>query len=167
LSKLYQKLEIGKELFTRGKYAGLMTTMKPFSDDEREKYFSQLSEFYNYFIKLVAESRALSEDSVDFLAQGKVWTGSEAVANGLIDFDSGLKGALDFLADSLGTNNYRIKIYPEKKSLFRFGGKFLPFNLSGLFSSSKLAEKEIEKKLTLLEYNGFILNRMLFDITIN
>lgn len=167
LSKMYEKLEIGKELYTRGKYAGLMTSIKPFSEDEREKYFSQLLEFYNYFVKLVSESRNLTEDSVNALAQGKVWTGSEAVNNGLIDSDSGLMGALEYLADSLGTSNYRIKIYPKKKSFFGFTSRLFPFNISSLFSKSGLNQKEIENRLTLLEFNGFILNRMLFDITIH
>ncbi|MFQ5454449.1 MAG: signal peptide peptidase SppA, partial [Candidatus Zixiibacteriota bacterium] len=110
LSQLYQKINLGKELYTRGKFAGMFTSIRPFSDEEHEKYFSQLKAMYGHFISLVAENRNLTVDSVDNLAQGRVWTGKEAQVNGLIDELGGLKPSVDFAAGRLMLDDYQIKI---------------------------------------------------------
>ncbi|UCD64602.1 MAG: signal peptide peptidase SppA [Candidatus Zixiibacteriota bacterium] len=118
LSGLYEKIDLGKELFTRGKYAGMLTTMRPFTDDEREKYFSQMKAFYGHFVSLVAGNRDMEADSVDSLGQGQVWTGREALRHGLVDEVGGLKAALDFTARELGVKEYDVEILPRKRPLF-------------------------------------------------
>jgi protease-4 len=55
------------------------------SVQQRQRWESMLSVAYQYFIKLVAESRKLSLAQVEALAQGQVWTGEEARDLGLVD----------------------------------------------------------------------------------
>ncbi len=118
LSNLYEKISLGKELYVRGKYAGMLSTIAPFSDEEREKYYSQLKAFYDHFCGLVAGNRRLTVDSVDNLGRGRVWTGREALRNGLVDQLGGLKQSLDYLAQSLEISEYRVRVYPENRPLF-------------------------------------------------
>jgi len=117
-SGLHQKLALGKELYTRGRFAGMMSAIRPFTDDERQKYFGHLKAFYGRFVDLVAGNRRISSDSVDALGRGRVWTGREAVANGLVDDLGGLKQALDHLAQTQHLKTYSVAIYPQKRPLF-------------------------------------------------
>jgi protease-4 len=144
LEGLYEKIDLGKELYTRGRYAGMLTWMRPFSDDERAKYYDHLESFYDRFLEDVAESRSVSVDSVDALAQGRVWTGREALANGLVDELGGLKQALDDAASRLHLDEYDVEIFPRKHSWFEFPGGSAVQLLSswlGLGGGEKLAEE--------------------------
>jgi protease-4 len=116
-SGLYDKIDLGKELYRRGRYAGMMSTARPFTDDERAKLQSEIDAFYSHFLELVARNRSLSVDSIGRLAEGQVWTGREAVAVGLVDYVGGADDALDFLAKSLQIEEYRTKVYPQKRPL--------------------------------------------------
>lgn len=119
LAGLYEKINLGKELYTRGNHAGMMTWTRPFTDDERERYFDQLQQFYNHFISLVGENRSLETDSVDNLGRGRVWTGREALANGLVDSLGGLHQAITYTAEVAGLDDYRVVRYPQRTVLFR------------------------------------------------
>ena len=114
LSGLYEKIGMSKELYTRGHFAGMYSWARPFSDEERRKYLSQMTAFYEHFLKLVADGRDLSMDSVDALSRGRVWTGRQAVANGLVDKLGGLYDALTSTAEELELDDYRVAIYPRK-----------------------------------------------------
>jgi protease-4 len=120
MSGLYQKIGLGKELFTRGKYAGWLSTSRPFTEDEREKYLHHLTAFYNQFVGFAASHRGLSADSIDKLGRGRVWTGQEALSNGLIDELGGLWESLEFLRRQTGITGYTVDIYPRRRPLFLF-----------------------------------------------
>ncbi len=118
LSGTYEKIRMGKELYTRGRYAGMLTDSRPFTDDERAKYFSHLQAFYDHFVELVATSRRLSPDSVDALGRGRVWTGREAIKCGLADQTGGIHQALDYLAAELEVKDYEVEMYPQYRPWF-------------------------------------------------
>jgi len=165
LSGLYKKIDLGKELYTRGRFAGMLSTMRPFTDEEREKYHSQMKAFYDYFVKLVSNNRALSADSVDALSRGRVWTGREALSNGLIDELGGLKRSLDYTAMRLGLKDYRIAVYPEKRPWFVFPGRSIMKAIAHFFSGNGNGEETLAKGLG-FSGRGDILARMPFDISI-
>lgn len=125
LSGLYRKIDLGKELYTRGRFAGMMTSVRPFTEEERAKYQSHLEAFYAHFVQLVADNRQLPPDSVDHLGQGRVWTGREARANGLVDEVGGLKAALDYTAQEAGLERYDVRLLPEKRPWFVLPGNSL------------------------------------------
>lgn len=118
LAGLYEKLDIGKELYTRGRFAAMLSLSRPFTDEERQKYTDHLESFYAHFLQLVADNRSLSVDSIDVLSQGRVWTGRDARANGLVDELGGLREAVAYTAERLGLKDYRIALYPQKRPLF-------------------------------------------------
>ena len=68
----------------------------------------------------VAEGRKLPVDSVRKIASGRVWTGIQAKANGLVDQLGGLDDAVKLAAKSakLGEGDYRVKYLPRKKDFF-------------------------------------------------
>src|SRR5205814_1585715 len=61
---------------------------------ELKKVQEQLQAFYDQFVEKVAESRRSTPEKIDRIAQGRVWTGRQAKANGLVDVLGGLDRAV-------------------------------------------------------------------------
>ncbi len=85
LAGLYGKLGIGHELMQRGAMASLYSDMTPFNEDERSRVRRDLGENYARFKARVAEGRGMTEDQVEEIARGRVWTGAQALGIGLVD----------------------------------------------------------------------------------
>ena len=165
LSGLYGKIGLGKELLVRGLHAGMLSTVRPFTEEERARYLHLLTAFYDHFIALVADNRQLPADSVDALSRGRVWTGREAADNGLIDQLGGLKDAIDYAAKSLGLSEYRVVAYPEKRALFQLPSVPLLGDLAGLLRGSGTAITGAGNAAIPLA-DGAIYARLPFDISI-
>ncbi len=165
LKNLYEKIEMGKELYTRGKFAGMASDIQPFTDEEREKQIEHLGAFYGHFKDLVSENRKMKVDSVESLAQGQVWTGQEAVANGLVDEVGGLKQALDYTAGKLNLKDYRVVFYPEKRPLFLWPNNSLISAVASIVGFSQDNSLDSDGLSEGLVSNG-LFTRMQFDISI-
>lgn len=160
LSKFYEKIELNKEMYLRGKYAGMLSNMRPFTDEEREKYYSQLMAMYQHFVSLVADNRNLPKDSIDQLGRGKVWSGADAKKNGLVDYNGGIKQALDYLAAQNNYTDYRVKIYPHKKRWFNLPELNPIKYVASIFAADKKDLDIITKK------TEDMYTRLPFDISI-
>jgi len=165
LSALYKKIDLGKELYTRGKFAGMLSTTRPFTNEERKKYYSHLKAFYDHFVDLVSNNRSLSVDSVDTLSRGKVWSGREALSNGLIDELGGLKRSLDYTASLLGLKNYRLAVYPEKRPWFILPGRSFLRAIARIFWRGRAGDETLKEGVG-FPTDGEIFARLPFDITI-
>ena len=89
---------------------------EPLNDDFREVLRSDIEITYNLFLTRVAEGRDISVSRADSLAQGRVWSGTDAVALGLADALGGLDDALSAAADMAGIDSYRILSLPQYKN---------------------------------------------------
>ena len=89
---------------------------EPLNDDFREVLRSDIEITYNLFLTRVAEGRDISVSRADSLAQGRVWSGTDAVALGLADALGGLDDALSAAADLAGIDSYRILSLPQYKN---------------------------------------------------
>lgn len=78
----------------RGDRAGVFSPWRPWSDSERQGVAEALEYFYQLFLDQVAQTRPLSADEVNAVAQGRVWTGQAASQKGLIDSTGGLTDAI-------------------------------------------------------------------------
>jgi protease-4 len=94
VGKLYEKLQMGQAEITRGAMAGLYSELKPFSDEEREQMRRELGESYERFKGVVAAGRGMTEEEIEKIARGRVWTGAQAMKIGLIDELGDFKRAL-------------------------------------------------------------------------
>lgn len=99
---LYQKLGIRKELVAAGKHGGYFSEARGFSPEELQKLESDLDAHYRLFLSRVAEGRGKDTESIHAVAQGRVWTGRQALANGLVDEQGGLLAAFDAVRAALG-----------------------------------------------------------------
>jgi protease-4 len=127
LRRLYDRVGVTKEMVTHGRHAGLHSDYVPLDDAERQLLRSQAEHFYSDFVAKVAAGRSLAESSVEAVAQGRVWTGRQALRLGLIDQLGGLERAVEEAKVLIGlsrTDPVVLVSYPKPRRLWR-----LPFQL--------------------------------------
>lgn len=88
------KIGVGTETVRAGKNADINSPFSPFSPAQREKLQDYMQGFYDNFVGKVAASRRMTPERIRALAQGRVWTGQQAKANGLVDELGGLTEAI-------------------------------------------------------------------------
>jgi len=121
LHGLYDKLGVSKDLLTRGRYSDIDSDYAPLSADGRAKLRQAIDEDYRSFVTKVADARRRKFDQVEPLSQGRVWLGSQAKANGLVDELGGLDRALELVKEKakIPKSEHVVLItYPPKRSIF-------------------------------------------------
>jgi protease-4 len=117
----YQKLGINIESVAEGKYAQMYSSIRPFTPEERKKVEEHMQATYDAFVEKAAAGRNTTPERIDAVAQGRVWTGQQAKAIGLVDELGGLERAL---AAAKSKANIRpdaeveLLVYPPKKSIY-------------------------------------------------
>lgn len=89
------KLGIGLESMTRGRYADLLLAGEPLSEGARARLQGMVLSTYELFLERVAQGREMPIGEVDAVAQGRVWTGRQALDVGLVDELGGLRVAVN------------------------------------------------------------------------
>lgn len=97
------------------RYSTGLTTYYPVEGEEAN-YLNQVTQnYYKMFKERVSAGRDLSMEQVETIAQGRVWSGEDALEVGLVDELGGLENALAKAADLSGLEKYRITEYPKVK----------------------------------------------------
>jgi protease-4 len=114
---LYEHVGLNLHTTQRGRYANLLSSTSGFDELERAKFRSFLESFYRIFVSKAAEARGKSYDELHAVAQGRVWTGKQALELGLVDQLGGLEDAVIKAAElaSLPGDDLRITRLPERK----------------------------------------------------
>ena len=119
---LYDWLGVTNEYVMRGKNAGIFRETEKFTLDERAKMTEQANNiYYDNFVPKVAKGRNKSAEEVNTLGQGRVWTGTQAKANGLIDEFGGLEKAISVakeLANLPADKEFKRVVLPTPKPFF-------------------------------------------------
>jgi protease-4 len=90
-----QAIGLNSAAVTRGKNAAMYDPFAAFTPAQEDLFHQQiLGDTYQYFLKLVAERRRMTVAQVNEIAQGRVWTGTQAVQNKLVDTLGGFDAAL-------------------------------------------------------------------------
>ncbi|MDR0981959.1 MAG: signal peptide peptidase SppA [Culturomica sp.] len=91
---------------------------RSFTDYERNVMQNYVNNTYDSFLSKVSEGRGMTKEAVHEIAQGRVWTGEDAIKIGLVDTLGGLNDAIKIAADKAGLTEYRITELPTEKSPF-------------------------------------------------
>ncbi len=94
------------------------TLTKPLSPYQLKMMQKHVTETYDDFITLVSETRNLRKTFVDSIAQGRVWSGSNAIEIGLVDELGGIEQAIAYAAEKAGLESYSIKEFPKQEDMF-------------------------------------------------
>lgn len=91
---------------------------KPMSPYQLKMMQKHVTDTYDDFITLVSTERNLSKTFVDSIAQGRVWSGVDAIKIGLIDEFGGIEKAVAYAAEKADLQSYSIKEYPKQDDIF-------------------------------------------------
>jgi protease-4 len=116
---LYDWLGVTNEYVMRGKNAGIFRETEKWTPEERAKMEAQTNGIYfDNFVPKVAKGRSMTDEQVNTIGQGRVWTGTQAKANGLIDEFGGLEKAIDIakeLANLPADKDVRRVVFPAPR----------------------------------------------------
>jgi protease-4 len=117
LRDLFDRAGIATDTITDNPGAGLammFSSARPFSDAEWVRINEWLDAVYSDFTEKVASGRRLSVERVHELARGRVWTGADAIANGLADEAGGLREATAIARKRAGLpDSAPVRVYPR------------------------------------------------------
>jgi protease-4 len=143
LKGLYQKIGFNNQTLKRGEHSDFFTTTRRFTEEERNIVQKQTKEFYDDFVDKVAQGRKQSFENIDKIGRGRVWTGNQAKANGLVDELGGLKQAIEIARIKAGIKEkslVEIVTLPKRWSFFGFN-----FEETFSFLGSKKILNDIER----------------------
>jgi len=113
-----EKLGINFETVKTGRFADAATITRPKTPEELAIIQKSVDWIYAQFLAKVVESRKLDAGLVEEIAQGRVWSGTEAAKLGLVDELGGLDKALAFAATKAAVGEeFAIVEYPRRKKL--------------------------------------------------
>ncbi|MSP54417.1 MAG: signal peptide peptidase SppA [Myxococcales bacterium] len=92
---LFEKLHIETEIFDRGRNASMHSMSKPFDEVQLASLDRMIGDTYAQFTSKVAAGREMSDEAVEEVARGRVWSGTAASRHGLIDAFGGLYDAVE------------------------------------------------------------------------
>ena len=104
-SRLYQKIGVNWDFIQKGKHANLGTTTRQMTDEEKEIIRKSIEYTYHSFVSTVAKGRKMNYKDVNKYAQGRVWTGRQALERGLVDELGSLEKAKSEMKKILNTGN--------------------------------------------------------------
>ena len=120
LHGLYDKLGVSKDGVSRGRFALIESDYESLTEAGRQKLREGIDANYEDFVAKVARSRRRPVSEIEPLAQGRVWLGARAKANGLIDEIGGIDRAVEMIkakANIPPANRVSLTIYPAKRSV--------------------------------------------------
>ncbi len=109
-------LLINPETVNTHKHSDIMSGYRSLDNNEIEFFRSVVEKTYTDFINLVAEGREMEYQQVDEIAQGRVWSGLDAVRIKLADERGGLTEAILSAAQLASVESYRIVEFPVQKT---------------------------------------------------
>jgi protease-4 len=126
ISEFADRIGINAEQVGTNKRSLDYSLFEPMTDDFYAVTKEGIESVYTTFVTKVAEGRNMTFEEVDKIAQGRVWTGKQALENGLVDELGGLEDAIKLAASMVEIDEYRIRSYPDYKREFKdmFSGPF-------------------------------------------
>ena len=125
------KLHVTVTPVKSNEHADMLGMMRPLTPNEEAYMQASVERIYTKFISIVAEGRDMTVEAVDEIAQGRVWTGAEALEIGLVDQIGTLEDAIEYAAMSIegvtSVEDVQIAAYPKPQTtlemlLEAFGG---------------------------------------------
>jgi protease IV len=112
------KLGVTFDRVKTAEFADLGSLTRPLTDGERLIIQNEVNRIYNTFTKRVAEGRKKPQSYIDQIGQGRVWSGTEALKNGLVDKLGDIDDAISAAAKKAKITDYKVVAYPVQKDAF-------------------------------------------------
>lgn len=132
----------------------------------RKETTESIERIYSIFLDRVARGRAKTVAEVDSIAQGRVWSGKEALANGLVDELGSVNDAIAYAAKENGLKEYRTVSYPVFEVDFKDVVRRYGMQLKGESLREELGNEayEVFQELKKLSMQQGVQARLLYDV---
>ena len=144
----------------------LYSPMKSLTPTATQEIKEQVERVYSTFLNRVSEGRNMSISAVDKIAQGRVWSGTDAQAIGLVDSLGGLEDAVRYAAELAEIDSYKTSNYPKFSDDFESFLESLqpnPFGQTTIGSSLQYYQSLFSKQAPHIDY---IQARIPFELNI-
>jgi protease-4 len=112
--ELLQKIGLRSDVIKSGEHKDLGSPIRPMTDSDRQILQTLIDDVHAQFIDAVAEGRKMEPTAVRALADGRIFTGRQAMAAGLVDAMGNLQDAIEVAADLGGIEGEPKAVYPSK-----------------------------------------------------
>lgn len=154
-SKLITDNGVSIEKISKGEYADLYSA-DTFTEKKYNKIYNSNLKVYEDFLNVVSKGRGIDKEKLKTLAEGRVWTGEEAVKNGLADEIGGLNDAIYAIADDIDLNDYSVVVAKDNfdiKDVYRKYSRFIKMDKKDLIKSQIFKEYLYNKPVTYYPYD--------------
>ena len=111
------KIGINMDVVSTNEMSDMGNTFRPMTTVERAIMQNYVNRGYELFVKRCADGRSMTIEGIKAIAEGRVWTGEQALKNGLVDLLGNLDDAIRIAAEKANLEKYNIAYYPQKKDL--------------------------------------------------
>lgn len=125
---LMDKIGVTFDNVKTNKYSDLGAGYRPMTAEEKAIVQNYIERGYDLFTKRCADGRGISQDSIKAIAEGRIYSGIDALRIGLVDELGGINEAIAYAAQKAGLQDYSIKYYPAQKNAME--------QLADIFSTS-------------------------------
>lgn len=129
MTGLFEKLDVTSDVVKTHAFTDLGNIARPMMADEKVLVQGAVERNYRTFLARCAEGRGMSVEAIDAIGQGRVWTGEQALANGLVDRLGDLDTAIQVAADLADLSEYSVQSVSSSKNWW---DKLLEEPLSGM-----------------------------------
>ena len=164
---LNNKLGFTYDVVKTNKMGDAISLNRKFTPEERDLMQGYVNRGYELFVKRCADGRKKSTDQIKAIAEGRVWTGEDALKLGLVDKIGGMDEALKIAVSKAKLKAYMVKEFPVKEDFFTKLMKDFDSSVETRILKSQLGSdyKLLKKAQELKQING-IQARMPFDFEI-
>lgn len=164
---LTKKVGLSFDNVKTNKFADFGDATRPMRPEEKVILQQYIEHGYDLFLTRCSEGRNIPKDSLDHIAQGRVWTGNQALKIGLVDALGNIDTAIQEAAKLAKLDDYSLQDYPKKVDFI----ESLLSNQKEEFATKAMKEYlgkdyELFKTIKEIKEQDFVQARMPYDISI-
>ncbi|HEY5589684.1 MAG TPA: signal peptide peptidase SppA [Paludibacter sp.] len=167
ISGLNKKIGVTYDGVKTNKLSDAISVNRAFTPEERDLMQNYVNRGYELFVKRCAEGRKMTIAQIKAIAEGRVWTGEDALKIGLVDRIGGLKDAIKMAVNRAKLKTYNVSEYPVKESFETKFMKSFTEDMETRFVKAQLGEQyNLYKQVKNLDKINGIQARLPYDLNI-
>ncbi|MEJ6456430.1 signal peptide peptidase SppA [Fusobacterium nucleatum] len=154
-SKLITDNGVNIEKISEGEYSDLYSS-DTFTEKKYNKIYNSNLKVYDDFLNVVSKARKIDKEKLKTIAEGRIWTGEEAVEIGLADEIGGLNEAIYGIAEDNDMDEYSIVVAKDKFELgniYKKYSRYIKMDTKDLIKEKIFKDYLYNKPVTYLPYD--------------
>ena len=154
-SSLLKDNGVNVEKISEGEYSDLYSA-DTFTEKKYNKIYNSNLKVYEDFLNVVSKGRKIDKEKLKELAEGRVWTGTEAVKNGLADEIGGLYSTIYAITDDNNIDDYTVVLAKDKVeigNIYKKYSRYIKMDKKDLIKTTVFKDYLYNKPVTYLPYD--------------